>query len=177
MKDISCNIIEDLIPLVKDGIASDESMEIVKEHIRSCDLCKMCLEESHIENYTIPKVEDKEILALIKRRVFMVQIVILMMGAIIGVALTNSMGMFYNFMIMPIMGALSFIALKQRWYIGTLAVMILAYLWQIVDFIISEEFIWEMLYGALFISIIYGGLVVLGVIIALLLRFAFGKDR
>ena len=37
---ISCDVILDLIPLVKDGVASDDSSTIVKEHIKNCESCR-----------------------------------------------------------------------------------------------------------------------------------------
>ena len=40
MNKISCEICKDLIPLVKDGIASEDSVAAVEEHIKECENCK-----------------------------------------------------------------------------------------------------------------------------------------
>jgi len=42
---IPCELAEDLIPLIKDGIASQASSEIVNEHISECQACKKLFEE------------------------------------------------------------------------------------------------------------------------------------
>jgi len=37
---ISCNVIEDLLPIVHDGVCSEESRAIVEEHLSECEHCK-----------------------------------------------------------------------------------------------------------------------------------------
>lgn len=37
---ISCEIIEDLLPLYHDGVCSNESKVMVEEHLSECDSCK-----------------------------------------------------------------------------------------------------------------------------------------
>lgn len=178
MKDVSCKIIEDLIPLVRDGIASDQSVELVKSHIKHCKSCEEVLKGSNIgeENMEV-NIGDEKIIRQIKKSLLSTQIIILIIGGIIGVALTNSMGMFYNFAIMPLLGGLSIVILGRKWYLLPLGVILLSYIWQIVELSISHKFVWPILYGAMYLSGIYGALLLLGVIIALLLRFAFRKEN
>ena len=38
---IPCGTILDLIPLVKDGVASKESVQLVQDHIQTCDRCRI----------------------------------------------------------------------------------------------------------------------------------------
>ena len=45
MDKISCDICMDLIPLVKDGIASEDSCDAVKKHISKCEKCKVEFDE------------------------------------------------------------------------------------------------------------------------------------
>ncbi len=40
---ISCKIINDLLPLYKDGVCSEESKKIIEEHILECTECKLVL--------------------------------------------------------------------------------------------------------------------------------------
>ena len=40
MKNISCNIIEDVLPLYVDGVCSDETIELIESHIQNCEDCK-----------------------------------------------------------------------------------------------------------------------------------------
>ena len=47
MNKIDCEICMDLIPLVKDGIASEESYKAVEEHVKECETCRQLYGESH----------------------------------------------------------------------------------------------------------------------------------
>ncbi|MCR1897544.1 zf-HC2 domain-containing protein [Irregularibacter muris] len=174
---IPCNIISDLMPLVKDGIASEESIKIVQEHMEECEKCKSDFQSFQDLALQDSQSRDMKIIFSIKRNIFITQISILIIGAIVGVALTNSMGMFYNFLIMPIIGGISFITFKTKWHRIPLTIFLLSYLWQIIDLSLSEGFMWGILYGGLFLSLIYGCLVVLGTIIAMLLKFAFKREE
>jgi predicted anti-sigma-YlaC factor YlaD len=42
---ISCEVFDDLMPLVKDGIASEQSNELLKEHMKECEKCKKVFED------------------------------------------------------------------------------------------------------------------------------------
>ena len=46
---ISCNIIRDLFPLYHDDVCSEESRELIEEHIKTCDECKSELEKYSVE--------------------------------------------------------------------------------------------------------------------------------
>jgi len=37
---ISCEIIKDLLPLYHDGVCSNETKEMVEEHLKNCENCK-----------------------------------------------------------------------------------------------------------------------------------------
>lgn len=49
MKNITCDIIEDLLPLYHDNVCSNDSKIIVEEHLKNCPQCKSCLECIHNE--------------------------------------------------------------------------------------------------------------------------------
>jgi len=177
MLNISCNVIIDLIPLVKDGVASDDSTILVNEHIKSCESCKSEFETLQITELEQSLIKDKKIIFAMKRSIFVTQIIVLIAGGILGVALTNSMGLFYNFIIMPIIGGISVIAFKRKWYLTPIAIIIINYLSQTIMAIVSDGFEWIYLYIGLPYSIIYAVLVCLGGIIAMLLKFTFKKER
>ncbi len=46
---VSCEIIKDLLPLYKDEICSDESKQIIEEHLLECTDCKRSLEQMNID--------------------------------------------------------------------------------------------------------------------------------
>ncbi len=59
---ISCKIIEDLLPLYYDSICSEESKDLVNEHLKNCESCKKTL-DTISEN---TKSETKEKLKSLK---------------------------------------------------------------------------------------------------------------
>lgn len=69
---ISCNIIQDLLPLYYDKVCSDESNKLVVEHIKECKICRNQLEimEEELENTIVLEkgVKDlKDIADTLKR--------------------------------------------------------------------------------------------------------------
>ena len=61
---ISCNVIRDLLPLYHDDVCSEESRELIEEHIKICDDCKSELKKYNIEikgvNYMNNKANIEE---------------------------------------------------------------------------------------------------------------------
>lgn len=174
---VSCNVIFDLIPLVKDGVASDDTTVIVNEHIKCCERCKSEFQTFQTSKIEQPRIRDEKIILAIKRSIFITQLIILIAGAVIGVALSNSMGMFYNFIIMPIIGGVSFVSFKKKWYLASITIFVFTYLWQTITSIMEGGFEWSALTIGVYFSIIYTTLVGIGVIISVLLKFAFKKER
>lgn len=50
---MNCNVVKDLIPLYIDGCCSEESAEIVKDHIKTCDTCKKLLDDMNTPTDTV----------------------------------------------------------------------------------------------------------------------------
>lgn len=171
---VSCQVILDLIPLVKDNVASEESNVLVLEHIYECECCRLEFENYNVE--TLDSLNDKKIIASIKRRLLVIGIIILIAGSLIGVALTNSFGILYNFLIMPVIGASGYMTLKRKWYLVPAGIFMLSYLWIFINGILSDGFTIEALYYPVYLSIMYAFLVLLGTLIARLLSFALKKE-
>jgi hypothetical protein len=57
---LSCNVIQDLLPLYHDNVCSAESSALVKEHLDECKTCKTLLAKMD-ENLEHPKTEREEI--------------------------------------------------------------------------------------------------------------------
>ncbi len=172
MNNISCDVCLDLIPLVKDGAASKDSITLVEDHIKSCEKCKSCY--TCQPEYTI---NDKKNIKSIKKTIYFFSIVILIAGCLLGSALSNSINVFYNFMIMPSLGVLSYIILNKKSFIFPPCIFFLSYIWNMAESIISyKDFNLSYLTSPLFYSIIYLVLSALGIIIAMLLKFAFRKE-
>jgi len=70
MRKKDCNIIRDLIPLVLDRVASDESREAVETHIAACAECRKHYDEMKsalpVENRTEYEEEQKKMMDALK---------------------------------------------------------------------------------------------------------------
>ena len=60
---MKCEVIRDLLPLYIDGVCSDESKELIEEHIKECEKCQSYLsslkESSNIENEYYDKESEE----------------------------------------------------------------------------------------------------------------------
>ncbi len=174
---ISCDVCLDLIPLVRDKVASEDSNGLVYEHIDKCDSCKA--EFAYTDNNQ-DIIDDKKIIHSIRKSLFLTALIFIACGALLGVYLSNSMNMFYNFLIMPIVGGSGYLILKKKWVWTPLWIFILSYVWLFIqnafEGMLSSGFTVETLYIPLFYSGIYAGLTILGVVIVALLKYAFRKE-
>jgi hypothetical protein len=64
----NCKIIQDLIPLVNDGVASDESRDFVLEHCEGCRECNEVLDMNQTANQDAASPNDALILKKIRKR-------------------------------------------------------------------------------------------------------------
>ena len=67
MRDLSCDVIRDLLPAVADEIASADTEALVKEHIETCADCRAALNAMRAPE-TAPTADEKEIDYLKKTR-------------------------------------------------------------------------------------------------------------
>ena len=93
---LSCDVVLDLIPLVKDGVASEASVLLVYEHLDKCENCRNEFEVLDNFNLNNADIKDEKIISAIKRSIFISQFIVLIAGGIFGIALSNSMDMLYN---------------------------------------------------------------------------------
>jgi len=49
MKDISCDVIRDLLPLYVDDVCSETSKRLVVEHVKKCENCRKILESLRVD--------------------------------------------------------------------------------------------------------------------------------
>lgn len=84
----SCNVILDLIPLVKDNVASEDSIKLVSDHLESCESCRL-----EFKNYTLPMqtdINDKKLMSSIKKKLLFIASALFLIGGSIGMILNNS---------------------------------------------------------------------------------------
>lgn len=179
---LPCEVIMDLIPLCKDGVASSESCRLVDEHTAVCDACRREYESIENANMQSPSLPDEKMfLQRLKKQAFKMQMLLLIGGALLGVSMTFSMNVFYNFLLMPAVGMLAYVIFGKRFYAGPALVFILSIISNSAYGIFGERLGLTAL-GAVFASwiiysAVYAFLALLGWAAAWLLHYAFGKNE
>lgn len=166
---ITCEVVQDLIPLVSDGVASPDSERLVRMHAEHCEECRQMLKPTDMphQNADVQPPDDKKILAYIRRRYIVFVCFIMMLSAMAGVLFTGTEFVFQNLIIMPIVGALSYTCFKAK---GSAVAVVVFVITALHGFLQYE-------WGMAWFGVIYGVLILTGVIIAALLNFAFGKEK
>lgn len=90
MEKISCNIIKDILPLYLDDVVSEDTREMVEEHLESCDSCR---KEADVlkQNVVLPtnknvKYMDAQILKKLKQRFFKRKVIISLVSVLASAA-------------------------------------------------------------------------------------------
>ena len=178
MNKISCDICKDLIPLVKDNVASEDSYNLVKKHIDECNKCKDLFDENIEVNQNM---NDEKVISKIKSQLILIALILVILGSVIGVILSESEGMFYNILIMPIIGILAYSALRKKSYIVLLSMFAFIYLYHLIKYMIDGIFDKSQLVSSLMAPLLwtslYSGLCAIGMLIAFLLYIAFKKEN
>lgn len=168
--EIGCDICRDLLPLVEDGVASEESRAAVEAHLRGCPACRA------LRNGEAPPPPDgRELLRRVRRQARGVLLIALLAGILFGLELTEGVDMFYNSLLMPALGAVGY--LVYRWKALWRMPLLLLALCGVVALL-------KLLRGVAVIDAasllvwtgIYCPFVLAGVLIAGLLHFAFKKE-
>lgn len=167
--EISCDVCRDLIPLVRDGVASVDSCEAVKRHLEECEACreafgKVCS--------GVPAPEKGLRNAISRLRLFLAML--LMFGILFGVSLTAGSGVFYNVVLMPLIGAVGYYLF--RWKVLYLLPLLLTVTHGTANVLgLGTERL--DLYSLLLWSGLYSLFALLGSIIAALLHFVFRREE
>lgn len=171
MSEISCEMCMDLMPLVQDGIASKDSCEAVRQHIQGCADCRALFKGE----LPLP-ADDLRFLQVFKRKMQVFGAMVLMFGVLFGLSLTASAELFYNILIMPIVGALGYAVFRWR------ALHMVPLMLFIMHFVVNGLSVFrggEKLdfLSLLLWTVLYCGFAVIGTLIAGLLHFGFRKEH
>ncbi len=177
MSEINCNICRDLLPLVQDGVASPESEELVRAHIEECGECKAMFGNIPADNEKAPeKPPVTKGLKSAKRYLTVVYAAVMLLGLYVGLSLTAGEDMFFNTLIMPVAGALGYLAFRWRslWIVPALTL--------IINFIANGLGLFAERLDILSIlawTFLYSLFALAGIIIAMLFHFAifYKKNR
>ncbi len=176
INEISCEVCRDLIPLVKDGVASEDSEAAVKKHTQTCPECAKLFDGKLVP--AIAPSESPKALLKAKRWLTWIYAALMVLGLYFGFTLTAGSEMFYNCLIMPIAGALGFMAFRYKsFYLMPIVVVIVGFLGDIMGFITVNGTRHIDITSLITMIFIYTLFVYAGIIIAMLLRFAFGKSK
>lgn len=91
MKMISCNIINDILPLYVDDVVSDDTKKMVEEHLQVCEDCRMSVAKMRKEmvlptNKSVKLVEAK-VLKKVKKKWRNKKVIISLLSVIITLAI------------------------------------------------------------------------------------------
>ncbi len=174
MNKISCNICLDLMPLVKDGVSSEDSKLLVEKHLLECEDCEAIYSEFKNMEVEDLKIDNNKVLGKIKRKLYSLAGLILIMGSIIGVNLNNSQGIFYNFLIMPLLGGVAYLAFEKKAYLASILVFIISFIRQASYGYLKGYFsnIKELFYESVPISIVFVIFFFVGIIIFKLINIS-----
>ena len=175
MNKISCDICKDLMPLVKDGIASEDSCLAVKEHVKECEACKLLYENETAELMELNPDLERE-LGRLKRRIQIFSAMLLMFGVFFGLSLTASSELFLNSLIMPVIGCIGYYLFRWKsLYITPALILCTHFITNTFGLIRGSEHL--DVASLLMWSALYSIFSILGSIIAGLIHFAFRKEN
>ena len=160
MTELTCDICRDLIPLVVDGVASEESEAAVKEHVAACAECRD-LYQKELERGIASlreKTADEKVLRRVRIRLAW-QGMLLTFAALATISI--SARTVFLMWALPAVGAAAYVLMRRY----SLAVPVLAG---------AAVLVWDR---SLLSGVVMGGLLCMGIVIAALLIFAFGKEK
>lgn len=170
---ISCNVALDLMPLVKDNIASEESKNLLKLHITHCESCNNTYNPSITTSIT-EKDSGKKFLKNIKKqiRLFIIGIFIICLVCCSFVTF-NSFQL--NVYLMPILGIIGGLTFKKKWYITPLLIFIITAVVMIINNFLNSSN--SLIIVPLILSVFYSILSLLTCIILILIKYIFKNEK
>lgn len=172
MDKIPCEVIRDLIPLVQDKAASEESAALVYHHTQSCGDCRALLSGELQQAVVVP--DEVKSFKRLRRRLFWSALAVLVIGVVSGTAMMDDFTMVYNFILFPAVGTGAYFLLRKWCWMAptaTFAAVFLRY------FFAPRNISWASgaISGALF-GLICAVFIGIGLLIGFLLHFAFKKE-
>ncbi|MBQ6935296.1 MAG: zf-HC2 domain-containing protein [Clostridia bacterium] len=179
-----CKIISDLLPLYLENMVCDETSEFVKNHLFECENCRKDFEalkngadlkevfkedaEKQPENIK----PFKRIMKKMNMQVHSISYLLIIFFIFFGFLSMNSANVFYNSLIMPIVGVFGYIIFRFKAFyklpVLLLVINLLACLFNLADVEFIDIFFWTAIFTAF---------VDAGIIIAFLIHFAFRKEK
>lgn len=174
---LSCDVYQDLIPLVNDGVASDDTCQLVEEHVKTCEACR-----AYQQNGLSPVIsyeDDMKTIRKVKRSFLMYAIGFALAGSIGTFLLSSSV---YLLWWMPAIGmGTYFIFGKKNMVVAWAAILVFLALGRLgtafLNGWLNANSIISYLYEAATNGVTLVIMLALGSFIGALLKFAFGKKK
>ena len=180
--DLPCDICRDLLPLVRDGVASEASRRAVEDHVAHCEACRQLWGEEALP----PPLHREQVLGRIRRRLYAWQGAMTAAGLILGMVLANTGRAGYNILLLPVLGA------AVQWLSPRRARWLPLLVWGLITAVTLcpnahyllgclAEGNWYNFFAILGLSVLYGlllgALCALGTLAAALFRYALRKEE
>lgn len=200
MKEIKCEVIQDLITLYIDKLTSEESNKLIENHITTCTQCNEFLDnindneiidKNDIEN-SMPNKDEEIDLQLIKRiqkSKINFSVILIILTCAISTGLSDGPYLFTGIIILPTVGAISYLKLRNTWiapltiYISNIVLMLVRdNKYFLMDLSTSESMlegiglIIQYILSTLTFNGIFAAFVFIGVIIGFLIQKIFIDD-
>ena len=180
---IECSIVRDLLPLYVEDMVSPETTQYIKSHLAECSECQAefySLTED--ESYIAPNKKHTEIsedstlfktvMKRMNRQFYSLAYAALIFLIFLGFGWTDGENLMYNSVIMPIVGIFGYYVFRWKALFKVPLLLLLIdmfiFIFQLVEIGFTDTLAWTCIYGIF---------VIVGIIIAFLLHFAFRKEN
>lgn len=155
-----CEIVQDLIPLVNDDVASAASKEMVLEHCKKCERCAELLDEKNI-------VSQQQIKLTYVSHMRKLAGGLVILCVLLACSFSASEHQFSNFILVPLIGCLGYWVLRKYVYIIYLCIPLTQF---IICWLIHDTYSFGTVISY---TIIYWIFMTIGVVIYCLYAYAF----
>lgn len=172
IQNISCDVCMDLMPLVRDDVASLDSTGLVMHHLEECEECRSAMGHS-----PLVEVNGARILKKLRLNLSWWLLLLILAGVATGMSLRADESFIYNLAIMPMLGAVIYLYGEQKWYIMPSILLVGGFVWQLISLQLTgfTSSLASLILYAFSISLSYCLLCLTGTFVALLLKYAFTK--
>ena len=116
-----CEIVQDLIPLVNDDVASDASKEMVLEHCKKCDECAALLDHKKV-------VSQQQIQVTYISHMRKLAIGFMILCVLLACSFSGTEHQFSNFILVPLIGGMGSWLLKKYVFVFYLCIPVIQFL-------------------------------------------------
>lgn len=175
-----CGIVKDLLPLYVENMVSAETERYVSDHLKECKECQMefhSLKEGKnlLARATVTSANTKTFKKTMKRlnrQIYMFAYSLIIFFIFLGFSWTGGENLMYNSIIMPVVGIFGYCVFRWK------AVYKVPFLLLLIDLAVFASQLIEIGFpDTLTWTLIYSAFVLVGIIIAFLLHYAFKKEE